>query len=292
MPAECPDGPLKSESPKVRFRYPLGLLAFDWSGRRDLNPRPFAWQANALPLSYSRAPCDTGAGGEIRTLTGLRPPAPKADASAVPPRPLGNRVVAVYRAARCLARTWRAGARLGMVPAGRTGPAPYPPGITSLAVRPRTASDLGIPRDKTRLHPPLQAGDPGLRSIRGGGDPHIDRVQTPVHRVPAGVSPSQTSVRYAHVRGQRLQVDVDGAQLGVDPVQPGIHSVQSGTPRHQFGLHRTQPGAQVTRASRERMSIRAAAGRRAAAGSTRPRRVVPGDRPDRWRPPRRLPSLR
>ena len=25
-----------------------------WSGRRDLNPRPFAWQANALPLSYSR----------------------------------------------------------------------------------------------------------------------------------------------------------------------------------------------------------------------------------------------
>ncbi len=25
-----------------------------WSGRRDLNPRPPAWQADALPLSYSR----------------------------------------------------------------------------------------------------------------------------------------------------------------------------------------------------------------------------------------------
>jgi hypothetical protein len=25
-----------------------------WSGRRDLNPRPSAWQADALPLSYSR----------------------------------------------------------------------------------------------------------------------------------------------------------------------------------------------------------------------------------------------
>ncbi len=26
-----------------------------WSGRRDLNPRPSAWQADALPLSYARA---------------------------------------------------------------------------------------------------------------------------------------------------------------------------------------------------------------------------------------------
>ena len=27
----------------------------DWSGRRDLNPRPTAWEADALPLSYTRA---------------------------------------------------------------------------------------------------------------------------------------------------------------------------------------------------------------------------------------------
>src|ERR1700761_898531 len=26
----------------------------DWSGRRDLTPRPSPWQGDALPLSYSR----------------------------------------------------------------------------------------------------------------------------------------------------------------------------------------------------------------------------------------------
>ncbi len=26
-----------------------------WSGKRDSNPRPSAWQADALPLSYSRS---------------------------------------------------------------------------------------------------------------------------------------------------------------------------------------------------------------------------------------------
>ena len=25
-----------------------------WSGRRDLNPRPSAWEADTLPLSYAR----------------------------------------------------------------------------------------------------------------------------------------------------------------------------------------------------------------------------------------------
>ena len=28
----------------------------DWSGRRDSNPRPIAWKAMTLPLSYSRSP--------------------------------------------------------------------------------------------------------------------------------------------------------------------------------------------------------------------------------------------
>jgi hypothetical protein len=29
-------------------------ISADWSGRRDLNPRPSPWQGDALPLSYSR----------------------------------------------------------------------------------------------------------------------------------------------------------------------------------------------------------------------------------------------
>ena len=27
----------------------------EWSGRWDLNPRPSAWEADALPLSYTRS---------------------------------------------------------------------------------------------------------------------------------------------------------------------------------------------------------------------------------------------
>src|SRR2546427_5656188 len=30
-----------------------------WSGKRDSNPRPSAWKADALPLSYSRSSCFT-----------------------------------------------------------------------------------------------------------------------------------------------------------------------------------------------------------------------------------------
>ena len=29
-------------------------LEMEWSGRRDLNPRPSRWQRDALPLSYAR----------------------------------------------------------------------------------------------------------------------------------------------------------------------------------------------------------------------------------------------
>ena len=35
-----------------------------WSGRRDSNPQPSAWQADALPLSYSR----------IKPIVSLSPP--------------------------------------------------------------------------------------------------------------------------------------------------------------------------------------------------------------------------
>ena len=32
----------------------MGDFNFKWSGKRDSNPRPSAWKADALPLSYSR----------------------------------------------------------------------------------------------------------------------------------------------------------------------------------------------------------------------------------------------
>ena len=52
-PAPASAGAAKRKGPQAQG--PADLRAFIWSGRRDLNPRPFAWQANALPLSYSRS---------------------------------------------------------------------------------------------------------------------------------------------------------------------------------------------------------------------------------------------
>ncbi len=76
-----------------------------WSGRRDSNPRPTAWKAVTLPLSYSReqareqAPADpttaneeNGGGGRIRTSVGRSPADLQSAAivhSATPPK---NRV--------------------------------------------------------------------------------------------------------------------------------------------------------------------------------------------------------
>src|SRR5438876_298575 len=40
-----------------------------WSGRRDSNPRPSTWQADALPLSYSRVISFDKAGGQGGTRT-------------------------------------------------------------------------------------------------------------------------------------------------------------------------------------------------------------------------------
>src|SRR6185295_8361406 len=31
----------------------------NWSGQRDLNPRPSAWEADTLPLSYARSRCNS-----------------------------------------------------------------------------------------------------------------------------------------------------------------------------------------------------------------------------------------
>src|ERR1700742_3144957 len=36
------------------FHNEQSSICGDWSGRRDLNPRPTAWEADALPLSYTR----------------------------------------------------------------------------------------------------------------------------------------------------------------------------------------------------------------------------------------------
>jgi hypothetical protein len=54
-PAEAEAGPLGPPPSdgvgEVRGAQPLGT---DWSGRRGSNPRPTAWKAVTLPLSYSR----------------------------------------------------------------------------------------------------------------------------------------------------------------------------------------------------------------------------------------------
>ena len=67
-----------------------GAKATAWSGRRDSNPRPTAWKAVTLPLSYSRTPAKrrSGGGGWIRTIVGLSPTDLQSvafDRSATPP---------------------------------------------------------------------------------------------------------------------------------------------------------------------------------------------------------------
>ena len=81
-----------------------------WSGRRDSNPRPTAWKAVTLPLSYSRAPAwgGSGGGGWIRTTVGLCPTDLQSvafDRSATPPatspwsrHPDSNRGPTAYKA--------------------------------------------------------------------------------------------------------------------------------------------------------------------------------------------------
>ncbi len=44
-----PSLPRTCSTPELRGRLPI-----NWSGRRDSNPRPTAWKAVTLPLSYSR----------------------------------------------------------------------------------------------------------------------------------------------------------------------------------------------------------------------------------------------
>ena len=56
------------------------------SGRRDLNPRPSTWQADALPLSYSRVmELSSLVGREGLEPSRFSPPDPKSGASAIPP---------------------------------------------------------------------------------------------------------------------------------------------------------------------------------------------------------------
>src|SRR5210317_1268440 len=44
---------IKHEHTK-KVRHGCLTLCYYWSGKRDLNPRPSAWEADTLPLSYSR----------------------------------------------------------------------------------------------------------------------------------------------------------------------------------------------------------------------------------------------
>ena len=49
---QCRAGTGARVSPSYRNLTAMGWRS--WSGRRDSNPRPSAWEADALPLSYSR----------------------------------------------------------------------------------------------------------------------------------------------------------------------------------------------------------------------------------------------
>ncbi len=77
----CTPNPVSRSTPALRAA---------WSGRRDSNPRPTAWKAVTLPLSYSRTPAKrrSGGGGWIRTIVGLCPTDLQSvafDRSATPP---------------------------------------------------------------------------------------------------------------------------------------------------------------------------------------------------------------
>ena len=50
----CGQTPRTSSSPLGPEPHPA-LRRREWSGKRDSNPRPSAWKADALPLSYSRS---------------------------------------------------------------------------------------------------------------------------------------------------------------------------------------------------------------------------------------------
>ena len=90
------DQTMPSLAPGIEGMFLAGSKAANWSGRRDLNPRPSPWQGDALPLSYSR----------------IRPEA-------------------VYRPVPCLVNARRPGRRCGdrprLPPVGRACPPWYRP---------------------------------------------------------------------------------------------------------------------------------------------------------------------
>jgi hypothetical protein len=61
--------PVTSSLPRTRSTTELHRLSL--SGKRDSNPRPSAWKADALPLSYSRLKKKCGE-SRIRTYEGVR----------------------------------------------------------------------------------------------------------------------------------------------------------------------------------------------------------------------------
>src|SRR5205809_6178808 len=59
---ECPPAPPRAPRSGHPRLEPHADAPIQWSGKRDSNPRPPAWKAGALPLSYSRP--DRWWGGE------------------------------------------------------------------------------------------------------------------------------------------------------------------------------------------------------------------------------------
>ncbi len=104
----------------------LACVSEGWSGRRGSNPRPTAWKAVTLPLSYSRVPIGQSASAH-RIRRYVASPAPtrspsggpmnrlqQADAKLVarggfePPKPLGRQIYSLLRLTASLPRRCRA----------------------------------------------------------------------------------------------------------------------------------------------------------------------------------------
>ena len=73
--SQFPENKDNKEKALTGFSLRIHHFFKNWSGRRDLNPRPQPWQGCALPLSYTRIRKDSGArpnrlGGGFMTQSG------------------------------------------------------------------------------------------------------------------------------------------------------------------------------------------------------------------------------
>lgn len=73
----------------------------NWSGKRDLNPRPSPWQGDALPLSYSRSQKEPRRGGILLRQAGTVKESIQEFEVVVPPIRLAFRTVTLPIGSAC-----------------------------------------------------------------------------------------------------------------------------------------------------------------------------------------------